>query len=326
MPAATQVASWTLSNIGPVTTTFTPAPSCSGPYNVEIGMYREAFAGENITSLVSSFELYGPPCTDAVAPLANCIPSGSLVDSQRNAFTSTHSGAPNTHYRIDYYSPGLICPSGYSTVGHATKSTSGAVSSSGPAFVPENEDFWLANNPLEDLAPNILLQNLFEGESAVLCCPSNYTADVDGTCSSFLPDYPAPSALCLELIPGQDFDFSASTTETLFGSVFTAAGGAFITGTVPDVSTTIKLTTETGSVEPGLAYAPTWVAADVVDVLYLVYAPSDTAAASNAATTSSDTTGQTSMAATAKTNPSIVVMLLTVGMAFILGFIMLVPV
>lgn len=150
---------------GPVTTTFTPAPSCSGPYAIEIGLYDEAFA-ENGTDATSTFQFYGTPCANTLKSRASCIPSGSLVDSQLNAYISTHSGAPNTQFKLNYYSPGFICPFGYSTVGIATKSTAGAISSSGPAFVPSDVEV-----SGEDSMPNVLLQNLLEGESAVLCCP-----------------------------------------------------------------------------------------------------------------------------------------------------------
>lgn len=155
---------------GPVTTTFTPAPSCSGPYNVEIGRYEEVPI-DDTTSVSSSLAWIGSPCENTGARFANCIPSGSVVDSQFSAFWTRPSPVPTRRFAIDYYSPGFICPSGYSTVGVATKSTGGSVSSSGPAFVPRSADPWVIENVLEDVTPNVLLQSLDEGESAVLCCP-----------------------------------------------------------------------------------------------------------------------------------------------------------
>lgn len=103
--------------------------------------------------------------------LDGCVPSGSVLDSQYDAFYSTWDTMPASHYTINYYSPGMICPSGYYTVGVATKSAEGAVSSSGSVFVPADPiraEFTVA---LAELAPNVVLENLIPGESAIGCCP-----------------------------------------------------------------------------------------------------------------------------------------------------------
>lgn len=89
---------------------------------------------------------------------------------------------------------------------------------------------------------------------------------------------------------------------------------------------TISLSTNPSS--GGDDYYPDWTAVDVVDVIFLVYAPtetgtaSDTTATSGAATGSSNATGNTSVATTARTVNSYVVMLITVGVAFTWGFAM----
>lgn len=97
-------------------------------------------------------------------------------------------------------------------------------------------------------------------------------------------------------------------------------GAPIITGTIADIPSTISLTTDSASAGPGLAYASSWIAADVVNVLYLVYAPSDNATAGSGAS------GQTSTGTATKTNLPTIVMLLTIGVAFGLGFMMLVPI
>lgn len=98
-----------------------------------------------------------------------------------------------------------------------------------------------------------------------------------------------------------------------------------VTGTIPGAVTTVTLTTTTTSAgDDYFAYAPSWVAGDVVEVLYLVHAASDTAVPSDNATASSNSTGDTSVAATAKTGLSMVMMIVTVGVAFTSGFMMLV--
>lgn len=125
----------------------------------------------NSTQTTSSEVIYyGSPCGETYASFSDCVPSGSVLDNLWNSLTSTRSGAPFTQGTIDYYSPGIVCPSGYETVGVASKLSGGIASSSGAAFVPAvtpaSETF-----DLSDPAPNVLLQAMLEGESAILCCP-----------------------------------------------------------------------------------------------------------------------------------------------------------
>lgn len=139
-----------------------------------------------------------------------------------------------------------------------------------------------------------------------------------------------PSEVCVQFLPQEDIDYSRYTTETIFGSTYTDRDAA-ITGTVPGTTTTIRLSTETGSGGNGQdeTYASSWGAVDVVDVLYFVYAASDTATASDTASASdtaaasSNETGATSVGTTAKAEMSAVVVMFTVGVAFISGFMML---
>lgn len=152
-----------------MTTTFTPAPTCSGPFNLGFGRYYEEPMPANTTSTTEILAIYGSPCGDTVVSLDGCIPSGSVLESEYSAWAKTHSGIPRRQYTLPYYSPGMVCPLDYSTVGIATKSTGGAVSSSGPAFVPPSD--WQVEYGLNAITPNVLLQNLYEGESAILCCP-----------------------------------------------------------------------------------------------------------------------------------------------------------
>lgn len=161
---------------------------------------------------------------------------------------------------------------------------------------------------------------------------SNYTAFVDGRCTSMLPGYTVPSEVC-----GIAFGYVSlheiTSTETIFGTTFTGEVDLW-TPTAPGVKTTISLSTTTTSADGTgddhyFRYYPDWLAVDVVDVLYLVYAPSETGAASNttatsgsgAATGSSNATGNTSVATTARTGNSYVVMLITMCVAFTWGFV-----
>lgn len=139
-----------------------------------------------------------------------------------------------------------------------------------------------------------------------------------------LSTYPVPSKVCDILLGPGGFE-ETTTTETIFGMTLTGEAD-FLTGTVPGTSTTISLSTAT---EPNgdsgyFNYAPEWLAIDMVDVLYLVYAPADTD--TGAVTTASPNTagsGNTSVASAARVGDSYVVILVTVGMAFTSCFLML---
>lgn len=151
---------------GPLTTTFTAAPSCSTQYNhVIIGTNATVFDTHSVI-LDPIGSLCGSP-----APIGDCLPSASALARQQS-----HSGAPGPAAVVDYYSPGLVCPSGYRTVGLATKLDGGSAASSGAAFVypsptPTGGVGAVQYSDLGDLGPNVLLEAMGAGETAVLCCP-----------------------------------------------------------------------------------------------------------------------------------------------------------
>lgn len=160
---------------GPLTTTFTPAPSCSTQYlGLEINQIYD-LGGEvsgNFSTTSTTDLYYGTLCGVPYASVSGCLPSGGRLDSYYNSVTSSLSGRPFLQGEVAYYSPGFICPHGYETVATATKSSGGNVSSSGAAFVlpstsPENGVLI----DLFDPPPNVLLEAMLEGEQAILCCP-----------------------------------------------------------------------------------------------------------------------------------------------------------
>lgn len=156
-----------------MTTTFTPAPSCSPPYHVQFGRSELSLVdvGDKSYSETSVFIAMAGPCTTTEASLDGCVPSGSAIESQHDAFYSTWNSIPRAGITINYYSPGTICPSGYYTVGVATKSAEGAVSSSGSLFVAADNIRAELSDYFTEVDSNVVLENLIRGESAIGCCP-----------------------------------------------------------------------------------------------------------------------------------------------------------
>lgn len=299
---------------GPLTTTYTAPSSCSTSYN-------QIAIGQNLTDDESHSTFFFPtgnPCGPA-SSIGNCVPSGTALDQWYTSWEANPD--PRSAYRVDYYSPGLVCPSGYATVGSATKLDGGAVTSSGPGFVlstalPTNA-VWLER--LQEVAPNVLLQAMDEEETAILCCPryegppclsliacsrdvlganapannallclSGFEVDVNGVCSSALPsDVPIPTTVCERIADPDDYEFGNKTL-TMFGTTFTGTGIS-VTGSVPYNTSTVTLT----SLAPTDATdtATEYVVMTYQAALYLVHAPSDTGTSSGSGPTSTGSGG-----------------------------------
>ena len=154
MPTATSLSAYSLINIGPLTTTFTAPASCSTAYQTYI-----------VSASDPSLFLYGAQC-DWLPP-ADCNPSGSAI---RSIVSSAEDGSPTAGNIIVYNSPGLVCPSGWATVGVAAKlnptssSISGVFNLSGAIPTDGNYEFF---EPYLD----IVLAALDPSETAVVCCP-----------------------------------------------------------------------------------------------------------------------------------------------------------
>ncbi|KAJ5214939.1 hypothetical protein N7468_010618 [Penicillium chermesinum] len=182
---------WTFFNNGPVTTTFTPAPTCLGTAEILLG----TIGSEN------PYIMYSVQCDTTSFP--NCVPTA----------TATPSLAPEDDWSASvgsYYSPGLYCPSGWATVGQAGRdgdkpyTTSGAMS-------------WGAKDrtPYFDYMPTLLAKNLQPSETVALCCPSGYTADILGGCYNTVPSYTPTQACAIDdtTIPVVGLSTAAITTD-----------------------------------------------------------------------------------------------------------------
>lgn len=147
-----------------MTTTYTAPSSCSTENAfVQLGQ-SYSFSDVNTTSVVP----IGFSCGQAVPTIGSCLPSGAKLDED---YSSVDTNVVQTATTLGYYSPGLACPSGWDTVGVATKSNGGSITSSGVGFAAPTGLDEVDLSYIQNVGPNVLLAGMDDGDAAVLCCP-----------------------------------------------------------------------------------------------------------------------------------------------------------
>ncbi|CAG8259622.1 unnamed protein product [Penicillium olsonii] len=241
--------SWSFDNLGPLTTTFTQPARCT----------QTPIHGFITTVLDYPLWQYGVECNPTVD--ASCYPPST------NSFTGTWNPREWLGYG-DYYSPGLLCPSGWATVGAATRDEHHSLTFSGaahPSKQPENSWIYLYR-------PQTALASALEpGQTMAMCCPSyslqcnsSMTPDAQGGCYSTLSERPASACVVYQ---EADIDYSsvlstytdATTTETSWSATFT---------------TTRAITTETDYLT-GTGFLDELTPVSWVDMIMIVHHQSD---------------------------------------------------
>jgi hypothetical protein len=140
-------------NYGALTTTFTPAASCTDSPDLSIAGIDDIQYPVLVSRCTSRLE-------DAIS--TGCMPAGN----EKAQYTKDNLGDPDavTHH-VPYHSPGNVCPHAWTTAGIAQKDDQGFLSATG-AFNPPEEPT-PAINPL----PNVIAHNLSRGQTAIICCP-----------------------------------------------------------------------------------------------------------------------------------------------------------
>ncbi|KAG8672627.1 hypothetical protein FPOAC2_06023 [Fusarium poae] len=156
MPTSTEFFGYHFTNLGPLTTTYEPPASCTTATTDHI-YYANA----------SDFTSQYGPVSCGPEKMGECYPSGSDHDK-----ISSQNLKIGGHPTVDYFSPGVICPKGWTTAG---------------IFAPDNEAtkggvFTKVSGTLDDrLGPEDVWGGILEpGETLALCCPSGWTGDVWG--------------------------------------------------------------------------------------------------------------------------------------------------
>ncbi|KAJ5414062.1 hypothetical protein N7509_000689 [Penicillium cosmopolitanum] len=198
MPSASTISGYTYENWGPVTTTFTPPASCATASNkIEVGpsdSSRPIFR-------------YGLQCETVGG--WECYPSATIET------TTTPDTNPTQFFKAHYYSPGLYCPADWVTVGVASWDGDGDKSliTSGVLAPPTTAEIVQRDG-------EVFLGILDKSETAVICCPRSYSADVQYGCWSTISDY-KPSSACNWEIPKVDWLGSSSIKTTINGTATT---------------------------------------------------------------------------------------------------------
>lgn len=154
MPTATEYFGISVSNIGPLTTTYTPPPECT-----------RATTDHLVYALESSL-VYGFGSPDCVIdPYGKCLPSGAAMDSIIKEYSYPKSGQ-GIHA---FHSPGIHCPEGWTTAGllaHGDKTGSAYRSGVFTSTMSVN-----SSRPLQMGSDEWWLRVLEPSETLAWCCP-----------------------------------------------------------------------------------------------------------------------------------------------------------
>ncbi|KAF5602083.1 uncharacterized protein FSUBG_7918 [Fusarium subglutinans] len=155
MPTATTYFGIGLINNGPLTTTYTPPASCITATTDQI-----FFAHPDSITIG-----YGAPTCETTS-MGKCLPSGSNYD-KLSSYLNDHGGEDI----IDYYSPDIACPEGWTTAGTlAHGNQTGSVEKRGvftqTRIAPPGVSFI---NPIM-LVERVWLDALTPSETLAYCC------------------------------------------------------------------------------------------------------------------------------------------------------------
>ncbi|KAF6822189.1 hypothetical protein CPLU01_12159 [Colletotrichum plurivorum] len=203
MPTVTNISQFAITNVGPLTTVFTPPAACAtAAPELALALSDVAFGEEE------RHAVYWRQSCDPVKH-GECYPSGAGIDS---AVASAESKGYSEIATMRYFSPASACPDRWTTAGLATKAANGSVSSSGvfvPPVIATYEENWLIgyNPPL-----NVMMEILEPEEEAVICCPQSYTPGINGDCYSTVPEsvYGEKTA-CIRFVNNDDITMVTRT-------------------------------------------------------------------------------------------------------------------
>ncbi|CAK7225622.1 hypothetical protein SCUCBS95973_005928 [Sporothrix curviconia] len=271
MPTATSINGYSLLNNGPLTTTFTAPATCTSDFTV--------LAAATQTN-PPEIEWYAD-CAAHGAP-DSCSPSGVPISSLIAEYGRSDARLGEL---VIYYSPGYICPSGWTTAGLATKDSSSLTMSGAfdvTSVLPTKAG---TGFPFADPVPAVLVDALDAGETAVFCCPASFTAVYNGACISVLPTAQfTPTAGCLP--------FFKDDVETIVTGTFTIEGDV-VTGALEELTATGSQPVSTQTTVFATAEASSYVGVLLYNGVMMVHQASDVTATPTATGTGAGATAAT---------------------------------
>ncbi|OBR03347.1 LPXTG-domain-containing protein [Colletotrichum higginsianum IMI 349063] len=238
----TELSQHPIVNLGPLTSVFTAPASCTTRPPVLYLAIKDGYPDR-----ASPFF---PKECDPYEPLGDCFPSGAALDDAYESASSLGFPGAGT---INYFSPASACPDSYTTAGVAAKNDRGEITSSAGVFEPPVVDIPAGSgsegSPLEGIIGgnpifNVLAEALEDGETAVICCPEDYTVGVAGGCFSEVPaSVYGETTACRVAANSEDNWIWANATITYNDTVVT---GSIISYT----ATSNVLSTTTATVPP----------------------------------------------------------------------------
>ncbi|KAK8016661.1 hypothetical protein PG993_014850 [Apiospora rasikravindrae] len=231
MPTATAYFGYTALNYGPLTTTFTADPSCATATEG-----RVVFRSDDLKYQIGPV---GDCVTTTPTPYYfGCFPSASKDYSVFNSDVPVGVGVAS------YFSPGVACPSGWTTAGTMARAT-------GAAGKPDawngtgslNEDIWKPDYD-DSLGRDIPLLEVYRqimapDETLALCCPSGYKNDEHGRrCFSSIAPLTSEKDWKVDVCYGGTYYWpSYETITTVISSTVTTRFDSIVTS--PEPSETI---------------------------------------------------------------------------------------
>ncbi|KAK7914155.1 hypothetical protein PG985_011858 [Apiospora marii] len=273
MPTATEYFGYAAVNYGPLTTTFTADRSCATPTD-NLWIYDEANSRKPMIANVAD-------CATATSTATNtaCYPNDSKVHSLWSEIPHLENGIGVA----SYFSPGVACPSGWTTVGTMARATPAP----GPAGEPvawnstgsmAGDIFEVANQPNYFGLPPLLeiyRQIMAPEETLAFCCPSGYQNKRDGNCFSSVTPLTALKGWNGDLCWGGTYhDYHAEPVTTVMSSSITTQFWSPVTSVEPRTTFTSH-----GTVPMTKVYQPSqidnMVVVKVVGVIPLIHRASD---------------------------------------------------
>ncbi|KAJ0416335.1 hypothetical protein BJY00DRAFT_291779 [Aspergillus carlsbadensis] len=261
---------YTFSNLGPLTTTYTPSAHCTASDQMLLGYLNTMPTyGGNIAPG------WNVQCTTEISYWGDCMPTTTEASTTTPpAFTGTTEEEYEEYldaeiewegYEI-YYSPGLHCPAGWTTIGMIGRDAGDTTTSSGilsPLVSTTQTENPMTSGYYDYEDPASVMKSIIEPrQTMALCCPSGMTADTAGKCYSFVKDY-TPTYGC-QVHTGYNYEYGPSTVTYVD---FTDSVTRTRVVEVP-TETISRVETDTTRLDPDQTYYSGLMYAPVITLLY----------------------------------------------------------